>query len=202
MISEDLKLHLPQYLGELEQRRLLEQLGDFQEHREKIYSDELLNEDEIHQGDALGDLFLFNLPDVETKEGPAVVVSNSCDVNSENRRFVPSRLLYSPLIDFNKLTAFLIEKFENQKNAVDSYLKAIQNQTVSNVLFFPQGEFNSFEGPKVVFLDNIISVKLDSLELKSVNTRRLFALNNLGFYLFVFKLSVHFTRIRENVNRG
>jgi hypothetical protein len=53
-----------------------------------------------------------------------------------------------------------------------------------------------------VFFDRLLHVSQKYVDRKTVQTRRLFSLSDYGFYLFVFKLSIHLSRIREGVDRG
>ena len=54
----------------------------------------------------------------------------------------------------------------------------------------------------IVFLDRILHVSQKYVDRETIGTRRLFSLSDYGFYLFVFKMSMHLSRIREGVNRG
>jgi hypothetical protein len=53
----------------------------------------------------------------------------------------------------------------------------------------------------MVRLDNIHSIPYTS-HLKNSGRKKLFTLSNTGFYMLVFKLSIHFCRLQENVQRG
>lgn len=48
-------------------------------------------------------------------------------------------------------------------------------------------------------LDNVVSIPLDLL-VKS-KPGKLFCLSQLGFYIFVIKLSIHLTRFQEGIAR-
>lgn len=51
------------------------------------------------------------------------------------------------------------------------------------------------------FFDRAISLPLTEDIVKNMCGNKLFTLSNFGLYLFLFKLSVHFTRIQERIDR-
>ena len=58
----------------------------------------------------------------------------------------------------------------------------------------------SIEEDDVALLDDIHAISSQALIARNDNTK-LFALSNVGSYLFVLKLSVHFCRLHEDVVR-
>lgn len=57
------------------------------------------------------------------------------------------------------------------------------------------------ERDSIVFLDRVNNLPIDTLPHNEISEQRLFTLSDYGFYLFLFKLSIHFTRIRDAVSR-
>lgn len=53
-----------------------------------------------------------------------------------------------------------------------------------------------------MFFDRINNCDNDAMPRNDLDSRRLYSLSNYGLYLFLFKLSVHLTRIREGVDRA
>lgn len=199
---DNIRLHLPQYLTDLNQRKLLDQIDQFTEGNQPLYNDSFPEADHVYQGDGLNDLLVINLPSTETDTKPSLVISNSCDVNPENPRLFPHRLVYAPLVDFQKLSDLLFSNFGAESERVKQYLGNLEHQHISNAFYLPASDFNRLEEPKVAFFDHVVSLPTDCIDVETLGERRLFSLSNLGFYLLVFKLSVHFTRVRENVDRG
>ncbi len=68
------------------------------------------------------------------------------------------------------------------------------------MLYLPIGGSLGYEA--VVFLDRINHCSNKSISRENISESRLFMLSNYGFYLFLVKLSIHFNRIQENVDRG
>ena len=54
----------------------------------------------------------------------------------------------------------------------------------------------------IALLDRINNCDLQKLNLDELTGTRLFTLSDYGFYMFLFKLSIHLTRIREGVQRN
>ena len=53
----------------------------------------------------------------------------------------------------------------------------------------------------IIFLDRILHIDCRSVNRDTLKEQRLFSLSDYGFYLLIFKLSVHFSRIQEKVDR-
>jgi hypothetical protein len=126
-----------------------------------------------------------------------LVLSNSCDVDPANQRDVPTRIAFAPLV---KLSAF--EKALHQAGIdakkIASKLADIRAQRITSMFFLPAG--GAIEEDLVSRLDELHSMPLTS-HLENKARSKLFTLSNAGFYLLTFKLSVHFCRLQEKVNR-
>jgi len=86
-----------------------------------------------------------------------------------------------------------------QEGVIDQKLEAIRSQRVTTLLFFPAGF--SLEEDSIAALDRACSIPY-ALFKKSEESKKLFTLNQLGHYLFSFKLSIHFCRLQEGIVRG
>ena len=67
---------------------------------------------------------------------------------------------------------------------------------VTHVVYLPKNSKMQYDA--IVRLDKICSVD----RRKISNKNRLFTLSDYGLYLFLLKLSIHFTRIRERIDRN
>ena len=54
----------------------------------------------------------------------------------------------------------------------------------------------------LVFLDRIFNINNKYIDRSNLENIRIFSFSDYGFYLLIFKLSVHFSRVQEKVNRG
>jgi hypothetical protein len=53
----------------------------------------------------------------------------------------------------------------------------------------------------IVFFDRVCNFPNKLIVRQNLKSRRLFTLSDYGAYLFLFKLSIHFTRIQDKVDR-
>jgi hypothetical protein len=199
-LAEDIKLYLPQYLSDDEQKRLREELAKFPMDgtKETIYTNALKNADYLLQGDGIDSMPFISFPDLKIKEVPALLLSNTCDMSVDNKRMNLSRIMYAPILNFDKYEKSLRKNFPKDK--VDNHLKDIREQHVSQILFLPKGGNLAYDG--IVFFDRAISLPLSEDVVNGMCGRKLFTFSNFGFYLFLLKLSIHFTRIQEKIDRS
>ena len=83
---------------------------------------------------------------------------------------------------------------------VADHINDIRKQRITNVFFLPG--INSILDDSIIQFDRICSCSNDSISRADLKNKRIFTLSNYGFYLFLFKLSLHFTRIQEKVQRN
>mgnify|MGYP006347031977 CR=1 FL=1 len=57
-----------------------------------------------------------------------------------------------------------------------------------------------FDG--IIFFDRVISIPLSNQRTEEFVQNRIFTLSNFGFYLFLLKISYHFTRVKERIDRN
>ena len=81
---------------------------------------------------------------------------------------------------------------------IEAKVVAIKEQRVTSLVYFPKGA--ALEEDYVALRDDIHTVPSQAFIARNEKTK-LFALSNVGFYLFVLKLSVHFCRLHEEVVR-
>lgn len=148
------------------------------------------------QGDGWRGFQFFSFSEGNKKNTQGIVLSNSCDISLENERALPSKVTFAILIKLSKLQ----ERFENKGISADqitSKISAIRAQTVSNLFYIPAD--GHLDEEYVALLDDLHSMPLNLIKEPS---EKLFTLTMAGFYLFIFKLSVHFCRMHENINRS
>ena len=199
---EDLKTYLPKYLSPQAQHNLFAELSQFPNNiNSRLYSFRLQNESTLFQGDGLASLWVADLPSQAIGKARVMVLSNSCDIAPDNKRLLGPRLLYCPIISLAKLAAFL----QNQRTIpgglhLPGYLDGVRRQRNSSMFYLPKNERLGEEA--VALLDRINNCDAQAVDIKELLSRRLFTLSDYGFYLFLFKLSLHLTRIREGVSRN
>lgn len=200
MKVEDIQKYLPKYLSQDSQKDLFDDIRKFvsEDNSYRLFTSLLESESSIFQGDGLGTLKYYSFEQESLKDGPGIVLSNTCDISLENERYFPSQIMYSPIINLDKYVA-LLEKNGVGEQKLRAHIKAIKSQEITQIFYIPtiDGKFNE----SIVFLDRI-SNRRNSKELSEELLKdRIFTLSNFGFYLFLLKMSIHFTRIREGVDR-
>jgi hypothetical protein len=198
--AENLIQQIPYYLTSEDQKVLLEELtaisrGGTADYVLGAYTDSF--KEVMLQGDGWRgfQLFLFETGDRRSVRG--VVLSNSCDVSPENPRDVPARVIFAPLV---KLATFkaLLETSGISAERVAANIAAIKAQKTSSIFYLPAG--GVLQEDYVVRFDDAHNMPVDA-HAKSKDREKLFTLSNTGFYMLVLKLSVHFCRLQEKVNR-
>lgn len=195
----EVEKYLPQYLSRVDTESLFEELSSFPKNiDQRIYSSGSSLEPTIYQGDGLREAPYLKAPDIEYRDTSVLVLSNTCDIDKNNERFLPSRIVYSPIVklsNYEKLVASI-----KDQEYLASHIDTIRKQRISNIFYLPQGA--GLPQESIVFLDMVCSYPTNKLDYNDLIEHRLFTLSNYGFYLFLFKLSIHFTRVKEAVNRG
>ncbi|HOO99911.1 MAG TPA: hypothetical protein PK766_10150 [Bacteroidales bacterium] len=199
MNLDDIKLYLPKYLTPESKDQLYESLKQFPESQDsRVYTRSLLNEKIIYQGDGIKDFLVIDLPNIEKlKESPCLILSNSCDLSPDNQRLYSTRIMYSPIVNLKKYELGLMAKHD--KGRVESLLRSIRKQEPSQTFYLP--ELPGILEESFIFFDRTFNISNKFVGSDEIPSRRLFTLSNYGLYLFIIKLSIHFTRIQEGVNR-
>jgi hypothetical protein len=199
---EDFKTYLPKYLSVEAQTSLFVELSQFPSNIDsRLYTFRLQEEQTLFQGDGLADLWVADLPSEKIGKARVMVLSNSCDIAPDNKRLLGPRLLYCPVISFSKYEN-LLRLQQNLPAAFNSagHLDAIRKQHNSSMFYLPKNDKLGEEA--IALLDRINNCDAQAVTLNELLRGRLFTLSDYGFYLFLFKLSLHLTRIREGVARN
>ena len=86
------------------EKELFDELKSFPNNiDQRFYSDLSLDEQSYIQGDGVNEMLIVELPELKTKQAPAIIISNSCDISAENSRKLPTRICYSPLLSLKKV---------------------------------------------------------------------------------------------------
>ncbi len=200
MQTDEIGTFLPKYLSEENYRDLLNELKSFPYNMDKRFYTTSLDKDILFQGDAYDSLPFVDFTNIENgcKMRYGLIISNTCDMDLSNKRLFPSSIMYAPILSFEKYIMFLRRK-NIPEESIKKNISDIREQRFTSIFYLPA----IYKVPEsIVFLDRISNIKNDYIDRKTINEHRLFSLSDYGFYLLLFKLSVHFSRIRERVNRG
>lgn len=189
-VIEDFKRQLPEYLSLGEKKRILEALKSFPDSFNP-YSTGLGGETE--QGDVFSSVPVYFYNKNQRKNVAAMVVSNACDISPSNQRNVSVNAVVATVFSLKGYQEALKEKLSNEK--VENVLKAIKGQEVTNLFYLPKHPNCHLLEDSVVRFDTLTSIPLD-IFLENRGSR-LVRLSLIGYYLFLFKLSVHFCRFPQ-----
>lgn len=192
---EGLERALPHYLSASRIQGVKRALAEFPEIK-FFYLNAYQNE--ALQGDCWSQLTVFNFADGTRKKIRGMLLSNSCDLDSSNRSLTTPYVTFCPIISLDRLAETWRQAgFERQQ--VEGTVAAIKRQEISNYMFLPAGA--SFETEMIACFEQAFSLPYAVFESEA-EKRKLATLTDPSFYLFIFKLSLHFCRMHEDVDRS
>lgn len=193
--TDDIRDHIPYYLTAPQKEGLVNALAQFPKNF-SYYCNGF--EDELLQGDGWKGFQLFDFSTGKKADVFGVVLSNTCDVSTENVRTQPIKISFAPLISLTRYQSSL-KKAGVSDAAINAKIDAIRLQRVTEFFYLPAGA--QLQDECVVVLSDLHSMPLREFE-NAAKKRKEFTLSMCGFYLFLFKLSIHFCRFYEEVPRG
>jgi hypothetical protein len=194
-ILEDVSKFLPEYLTPKDKKQLWKELKSFPDGFCYYASAEEL-QDELLQGDAWEGFQLRRFSDGQVKKVTGVILSNSCDISPDNERKLPVGILFSPVIPLKAIRS----QFEDaglQEQQIASYFESLREQKITSAFYLPEKEGAL---PESVILLNDVHTHPQS-DFLNGDPASVATLSQPGFYLFLLKLSIHFSRFQEDVNR-
>jgi hypothetical protein len=202
MKLEDLTIYLPKYLSAESAKALHEELKSFMANSwpNKYYTFGLRYEKVVFQGDGIDNLPFFNYLDRTEKNITCMVISNTCDIELSNRRLLPTFVTYCPIIKLSKYRNILLKHSTDTSQQIEAHIDAIKRQEITSIFYLPSTE-STFEDSIVLF-DRPSHCPNEHIPRQKLDQHRHFTLSDFGAYLLLLKLSIHFTRIRDEVDRG
>lgn len=196
---EEIRKYLPTFLSQGSETAFLDEIKHFIRNFESrsFYTQALWDQPFIFQGDGLEGLLIINLPDTTAKSGKGMILSNSCDINPSNEHLFDASLSYAPIFSLPAYLDALRKRFPDER--VAQHERDLRRQSMTQIFFLPRG--GNLPNDAIVFLDRIISVTNDKVDRTHLAKRRLFTLSDFGAWLLTLKLSIHFCRIRDKVDR-
>jgi hypothetical protein len=197
---DELRQFLPTYLSQGSRDAFVDEIKHFlRSGRTKpFYSLALREKSVLFQGDGITGLPIINLPDQEIRNGSAVLLSNTCDMDPSNTRLFDSSLTYAPIFSLRRYLEALRKQTSNDR--VAGHENDIRQQLITQIFFLPEG--GNLEDDSIIFLDRILSSSSRTLPRDEVTDKRLFTLSDFGGWLLTLKISIHFCRIRDRVDRN
>lgn len=192
--TESIKEQIPYYLTQEAKDNLIKALERFPRQID-YYLDRYW--EELLQGDGWTSVEVIRFDDGDRKFVRAILLSNSCDIAAENKRDLPAKLTFATIIKLNRYLD-LLKSAGLDYQQIESKITAIKEQRVTSLFYLPKGA--NLDDEYVALLDDLHTVPFNAFRLKA-DRQKLFTLDQVGFYLFLLKLSVHFCRFHEEVPR-
>lgn len=190
----DLRNFLPYYLTEEQKTSLASALKQFSA-QSYLYTHMYM--DETLQGDCWDKVPFRDFGSGKTANIRAILLSNTCDISEENDRDLPVNLTYAPIIYLDDYETLLL-KAGLDPDLIKKKFINIKSQRITNILYLPAGA--NIEKDCIALLDKTVSIPFLAFANEE-NKAKLVTLNQLGHYILSFKLSIHFCRLHEAVNR-
>lgn len=198
MDVDELKDFVPYYLTNDRKHGFLKELKSFMERDFLDYFSEAIGDTWL-QGDCCARGPKVDVVTLRKAEIKCLVVSNSCDIDPNNKRAFPARALLAPLIPLTGYEALLLKNHSGGEQAVKAIIQNIREQKVTNAFYLPHHD--ALGGEAVALLDDLQTVPASILPDPNSSENRYFSLSQIGFFLYLFKLSVHLCRFHEEVDR-
>lgn len=199
-MEDKLKIYLPKFLSAPSEENLFNCLEDFPHNIDnKFYTNYLKRESTVFQGDGLDELLLVDFSDMSNKPGRGIILSNTCDISHGNSRLFPSQVVYAPIFNLEKYKASISKAESKTADQINNHILSIKKQEISQIFFLPK--YDNVIEESIVFLDRVINCSNQKISREDLPENRVFTLSDYGAYIFLLKLSIHFTRIQDNVER-
>lgn len=190
---EDFKVFLPRHLSAAQKNELLNDLRSFPGTRGFFLSNG--PEEELLQGDGWRGFVQVRFDTRESRIVAGMIISNSCDIDVRNKRAEDPNVLFAPIMPMASFARVLHSV--RSPEAARQTIEQIRRQGVTSVFFLPY--VPALNDEAVVMLGDIHAHPLQ--HFLGTERSRLFRLSQYGFYVLLFKLSIHFTRFGEGVSR-
>ena len=194
-ILETSEIHLPPYLFPNERKELFSELRRFPENR-NYYLNPAIHTDFL-QGDCWKGFKLRDYRGGGLLDVKGIIISNSCDIDPANVTDKPRNVLFAPTIPMTKLAGML----SNTKSMgdIENFISTVRKQEVTSIFYLPP--YNDELNESIILLDNIYPMPSSAFCEAVGGEKKIAMLSQYGFYIFLVKLSIHFTRFQEGVHR-
>lgn len=197
---EQIRQNLPKYLAPKSLNELFEGIKQFPASFQKnISSTYHLDDENLFQGDIIDEVEVYDSELASYIKIRAIIISNTCDITSENQRDaeLPISVCYVRTLEHYKKMYREYGKSETQLN---DKIAAIKKQLITNLMYIPSvsGKTPEF----IVHLEKGFRLSNTQTIRERLVANRLISFNNLGFYVLLNKISIHYCRFWEKVDRG
>lgn len=185
-VIEDFQRQLPPFLTSAKKQEILDAIKDFPE---KFNPYQYVKDDPFaEQGDIFFEVPFYFYETNQREPKIAMVLSNACDISPENKRYAPVKVITALLLKFDSYSD-LIRRHLSSASAT-SIERDIKSQKITDMMYLPKGA--SLKEDYILKFDCLTTIPLK--EFLTNRGERLARLSLFGYYMLLFKLSVHFCR--------
>lgn len=190
-LSEVFEKQLPYYLTQERKEGLIKELNSFPDNI-NYYLNKYFYQNDILQGDIFADMEIYKYNDSKKIKTHGIILSNSCDISEDNERYKEVFVTFCPIISLEKFK-LIIEKQGKNFSSIESDIK---NQKITDIFYLPKE--TSLPTDHIALLNQAVSIPYTLINKK----QKKISLSQVGFYMFLFKLSIHYCRFHENITRS
>lgn len=202
----DLDRLLPDYY-KAEKGRLSELLQQFSDGGQIDYADFYLSnppKDHFLNGDLVKEircpLFDSNRAEYVKVYPHALILSNTCDLFSENERSLNIKeAIFAPAMELQDY----LKEYSIDDPQKESFLHALRRQEFTNLFYLPTGAEEDAKSEYIVRFDKLFWFPTEELlsYLENIEINRVCSLSKIAHYLLVTKITWHLARLPEEPDR-
>lgn len=131
----------------------------------------------------------------------AIVLSNTCDISDENpHNLNKKQCVLAPVIELSTYVETLKKMDSFSDDRLSSFLSELKLQRITNIFYISDNGGEEY----IALLDKIFWFPTEELNsyIEEINDNKLFSLTHFGYYLFLLKLTFHFSRFPESLDRA
>ena len=196
-LIDHLERVFPYYLTAESKKKLSDHLGAYPDDKH-YYATSWDGPPGPIQGDGWSGFTKLDFETAERRSISGIVVSNSCDIDEENKSLRDRNVVFAPIIPLAAYEARLRRLVDVSAERVESHLDAVRKQNKTEIFYLPE---SSTTPELIAQFDDIAAQPLGNFAQVD-DRRRLFRLNDYGFYVFLMKFSISFNRFGEELERG
>lgn len=211
--QDNFELLLPNYLTSEDKSRLKDSLAQFTIQRERDnpnseldYSNFITRQDCTYfkQSDLVYQIRYPHLNEenfeFEKFYTTAIVLSNTCDISDQNAHSLNKKqCVLAPIIELSKYIESLREIDSFSDDRLASFLNELKLQRITNIFYISDNGGEEY----IALLDKIFWFPTEELNsyVQDISENKVFSLTHFGYYLFLLKLTFHFSRFPEALDR-
>lgn len=213
LFGDDFEALLPSYLTSEEKSRLKDGLLQFSKDRSSDTGSQNIDyakftsretSEYFKQSDIINEIRYPLLEEDYTfskKYTKAIILSNTCDISSENAHSLNHKqVVLAPILRLEDYIKKITAGKSYDVKKLDNFINELKLQRITNIFYISDNGGEDY----IALFDNIFWFPTEELNgyLEDIKENKVFSLTMFGYYLFLLKLSFHFCRFPESLERA